>query len=317
MGIMQKKQQDTLPARRRENALTKEGRASQSSLDERYAFRRNRTLTGSLSPHVSSVNEHHSELKSSRIHAHDLRRHRHKLSTLLAITLFAILLLGYLVYESTAMVTVTAHSLESNESAPYTDSIQQYFAGRPMERFRFALNASMLTEYLQENGHPEIDKIDPAPKFGGFGTTNVQLVFRRPAVVWNTGGSRVYVDDQGNAFTKNHFEEPQITVIDRTGIQAENDRVLVSNRFLTFIGRVIGLMRQHGFEVTEVALPADTTRQIEVKVARIGFPIKYSIDRPAGEQSEDAARALNYIVNRGISVAEYVDVRVSGKAYYK
>jgi hypothetical protein len=41
-----------------------------------------------------------------------------------------------------------------------------------------------------------------------------------------------------------------------------------------------------------------------------------SVDRPAGEQAEDAMRAIKYLQSKGMTPA-YIDVRVGGKAYYK
>ena len=41
-----------------------------------------------------------------------------------------------------------------------------------------------------------------------------------------------------------------------------------------------------------------------------------TVDRPAAGQVEDAVRAIRYLTNRGIT-AEYIDVRVSRRAFYK
>lgn len=66
MNILRKKQRE--PARRqRLHSFAHEGRTTSADLEERYMFRRNRTLTGSLSSGVSSVNEHRAELKITRV----------------------------------------------------------------------------------------------------------------------------------------------------------------------------------------------------------------------------------------------------------
>jgi hypothetical protein len=44
--------------------------------------------------------------------------------------------------------------------------------------------------------------------------------------------------------------------------------------------------------------------------------VKFSVDRAVGEQAEDAARAVRYLDGKGMS-PEYLDVRISGKAFYK
>ena len=150
----------------------------------------------------------------------------------------------------------------------------------------------------------------------GLGTSSIHLTMRRPVVSWKTGASQLFVDGQGTAFERNYYTAPLVEVVDQTGIQAVNNQVLASDRFLSFIGLVIGKLDAQGLAVSSVVLPANTTRQLQVSIENVPSPVKFSIDRGAAVQAEDAARAVRYLASRGIS-AEYIDVRVSGKAYYK
>lgn len=315
MNILRKKQQ--LPSRRSDVSGARAGRATENELAERYAFRRNRTLTGSLAPGVVSVNEHHAELKSVRIHTHDLRQHRRRLSGIFLIVALVAVALGYGIFQSIAIPKVVAVATERPIDAQYYEQkIQQYLNGRPLERSRVALNVERLAQYLQVNDAPEVLAVSPDMSFDGLGTSRLQLVMRRPVIAWRTGSSNLYVDDQGVAFARNYHPEPTVKVVDETGIVTKDNKVLASNRFLGFIGRVVGRMKASGLTVTQVALPANTTRQVAVTVEGVNYPIKYSVDRPVGEQTEDAVRAIRYLADKGIG-AEYLDVRVSGKAFYK
>lgn len=313
MGLLNKKQQ--LPARR-SSASGRSARASASDLDERYAFRRNRTLTGSLVSTVQSANEGRSELKSSRVHAHGLKRHRRKLSVLLAGIVVAVLGLATLISQTIAIVHVAAETPRGIDHSLYESKIQDYFSVHPLERFRFSVNAETLTAYLQKNGCPEVANVLSDARFDGIGSTEFTLEFRRPAVSWSTGSSQLYVDESGAAFARNYFPDPSVKVIDQTGIETKDNQVLASSRFLGFVGMVIGKMKQYDLVVTSVILPASTTRQIAVNVDGYGYPIKLSVDRPVGEQVEDASRAMRYLASKG-TTPEYLDVRVSGRAFYK
>ena len=53
-----------------------------------------------------------------------------------------------------------------------------------------------------------------------------------------------------------------------------------------------------------------------VSLDGVGYSIKMTVDRPAAGQVEDAVRAIRYLTNRGVA-AEYIDVRVSRRAFYK
>lgn len=312
MKILRKKQQE---GRRSSRAARGEGRASSADLDERYSFRRNRTLTGSLASHVASANEDTSELRSPRVKTHDLRRQRRRVFLRLIIVIGAGLLLGYGIYQSIAIVRVApTGQIAVTDPSRYEAKIQEYLGRHFFERSRVTVDLGRLTAYVQDNGCPEVASISN-PKVSGLGATTFEVTFRKPVVSWKTGSNQLFVDSEGNAFERNLYSAPAVEVVDQTGIPATN-RVLASNRFLGFIGRVIGQMEVQGYKVTQVVLPADTTRQILISLEGVAYPVKLSTDRPAGEQAEDAARAIRHLSNNGTS-AEYIDVRVSGKAYYK
>lgn len=139
MKLMRKKQQK--PARRSLH-VSGEGRAAPEDLAQRYAFRRNRTLTGSLSSDVVSATEQRAELRSARMQAHDLRKHRRKLSSILFIVLLIVAGLGYLIFESIALPNVEIKGLAGVETSTYEQKIQQYlgtrfFAAQPSDaRYR-------------------------------------------------------------------------------------------------------------------------------------------------------------------------------------
>ena len=315
MRFLSKKQQKALPARRRAGA-NERARPTDAELASRYAFRRNRTITGSLVSEVRSANEQSSQLKSPRVQAHDLRKHRRRVWLALTGALVcAGLLLGALL-EFIATPKVTAANLSAENARQYESGIQAYLNKYPGERLRFSLNVPRLTTYLQTNGYPEILAVSDTVRSLGVGSKSFALTMRTPAVVWKTGGSELFVDDQGVAFTRNYHATPAVEILDQSGIPTEGNRVLTSNRFLAFVGKVVGAMSKSGYKVTQVILPVNTTRQVEVRLEGIDYPVKMSVDRPAGEEAEDASRAIAYMSKNGLN-PEYIDVRVSGRAYYK
>lgn len=316
MGFMSKKQQPVARRRMVADEQAKE-RATPAELSERYNFRRNRTLTGSLSSEVSSVNEHRAELKSPRVHAHHLRKHRRHAFGALVGTLAACAGLWFLITQAITSTTVTAPGADYGFNATYyQQKIHDYLAVHPFEHFRFALNTSALTNYLWSHGVPEVESVVSVKPSQVLGTATVTMRMRQPAVVWQSSGVKTYVDNKGNSFAHNYYAEPTVQVVDQTGIQAQGDQVLASNHLLSFIGQVVGRMKDSGYTVEQIILPANTTRQVQVVVQQATFPIKFSIDRPVGEQAEDASRVITYVRSKGIT-PEYVDVRVSGRAFYK
>ncbi|HEU5121946.1 MAG TPA: hypothetical protein VFT59_03800, partial [Candidatus Saccharimonadales bacterium] len=114
-GLFSKKS-SSLPARRQAN--TREDRRSEQAtpddLDQRYNFRRNRTLTGSSSSQVASVNEGNAQLKSPRVQAHELMKRRRRLGGLFGIALLSGLGIYLLLLQFTATAVVNTTGITAS-----------------------------------------------------------------------------------------------------------------------------------------------------------------------------------------------------------
>lgn len=313
MNLFNKKKLTVQPARRRTNDTVRP-HADAQEMAQRYNFRRNRTLTGSLVSDIASPNERKAQLKSTRVQSHDLRHRRRRLFLLLVGTIIAASALFFLVDQSVAIPKVE-RTFEGNQSI-YEEKIGQYLSEHPAQRFRFSLKTVQLTAYLQDNGFPEVAAVSPDMKRSGFGETTFTLVMRRAAVVWTVGNQRLFVDTEGHAFRRAYDSQSLVEVVDQSGIEARNNQVLASDSFLGFIGKVVGASQNNHLTVEKIILPAGTTRQVQVVFEGVSYPFKLSVDRSAGEQAEDASRAIQFFQKKGIE-PEYVDVRITNKAYYK
>lgn len=313
MSLLSKKQPD-VPRRRQDGASNTPERATESSLDQRYAFRRNRTITGSASPHVASTNETNAQLKSSRVQAHELARQRRHIGGTLALVLLGVIVLSGLVSQFTAQVIARTSDITQTLDSVYENAIDDYLSRQPIERLRFMVREDALNEYVQTVA-PEVSSVR-VDGFAGFGKSVYVIEMRRPIAGWSIRGTQHYVDASGTSFARNHYSKPQVQIIDNSGIQVEVGQAVASNQFLGFVGRVVGLATAQRHTVTQVIIPQGTTRQIELRTKDVGYPIKLSVDRPAGEQIEDMSKAIVWLRERGIT-PQYLDVRVSGRAYYR
>lgn len=313
MSLFAKK--NTPSPRRRQPQAPKTPRVSSDSLDQRYSFRRNRTLTGSLSAGVTSAGpSDKAQLKSSRVQAHDLARHRRNIGVILLGVVLASVILYLLVSQLTAKVAVRTATPMSIDAQRYQQSIDTYLQARPIERMRFMLNQDRLNAYVQ-TVNPEVASVtvDGMSEIGG---TAFMLTFRQPIAGWSIAGSNQYVDTSGTSFTRNYFDAPKVQIVDKSGIQIAAGQAVASDQFLGFVGRMVGAVGAQGYVVKKVTIPRSTTRQVEVRLAGVSYPIKVSVDRPTGEQSEDMVRSIRWMKKNGISPKQ-LDVRVSGRAFYR
>ena len=291
-------------------------RATREELDARYTFRRSHTITGSASSEVTTLSERAAQLKSPRVQAHDLSHYRRRLGIILSVVLMGCVLLAVVVSQFTATPNVIINNDRSvAPQSNYARTIQQYLNGSPIERIRFMLDERRLATYMQLQ-HPEVESISLN---GGtaLGESDFTIAMRSPVVGW-VNGMQQYVDRSGAAFTVSYNPTPPgVQIVDQSGIRLQNNQTLASDRFLSFVGKVIGLSHSHQqLTVTEVVIPSGMTRAIEVKLDGVSYPIKLSTDRPVGEQVEDMARAVAWMRQRGITPS-YIDVRVSRDAFYR
>lgn len=315
MQLRKKKKSSNVPQRRRE-ASSQQQRATDSELADRYAFRRNRTLTGSSSSHIVSSSEGTAQLKSPRVHAHHLALKRRQISMLLGLILLISFGLYVLISQFTANTVVSIKNVpqRSDVQALYDPVIQEYYGQHPIERLRFLTNEQTFLDFIQSKA-PEVDSvaIESSSKFA---TSQFIITPRQPITGWTINGTQQYVDSNGTAFSRNYYAAPQVQIVDNSGVPVTAGQAVASNRFLSFVGRLVGFSQQRGYTVEQVIIPVGTTRQIDLRIKGISYPVKCSIDRSAGEQAEDLDRSIKNLQQRGITPS-FIDVRVSSKAFYQ
>lgn len=306
-----KKKKDNLPERRRRAPEEKQADTPLRS----NAFKRGRTLTGSISSQVQSLSEPNADLKSPRVKAHILTRKRRRvgyafLATLVFSGCFYIIIAQFTAHADARL----ADDLSIRLDKQYSEAIDSYMISHPLSRIRFLIDKDGMLSEIQESV-PEVESIS-AVSSAGFGRSMFLLTMRRPIASWEVDGNQLYVDASGVSFGRNHFDDPGISIEDRSGLEATPGKTVTSNRFIGYIGQVIGLAHDQGYEVTSVTLPPGTTRQIEVRLEGVPYFIKLSSDRPVGEGVEDMVRTVNWMESRGVT-AEYIDVRIEGRAFYR
>lgn len=256
-------------------------------------------------------------MESPRTKAHHLAMQRRKIGVVLLIVVLIATIIFGLLMQFTARVTigVSDSSISSViDKTRYESVINDYLSSNPLERLRFALNQSRLSDYLIQK-LPEVDSL-ASVQLGKIGETNFILTMRRPVAGWTIGNKQYYVDAKGIAFEHNYYLNPGVEIVDQSGVGIQDGLAIASNRFLGFVGKVVAQSKTSGYTVVQAIIPQDTTRQLEVKLQNVVPLVKLSVDRPVGEQVEDMSRALQYLASHGMNPS-YVDVRVSGKAFYK
>lgn len=271
-------------------------------------------MTGSLSSSVRSASENHATLRSDRLKHHDLRLTRRKIAWLLMGCLVAVGLLYGLLVQFIWSVDLSASSFDANQKQSYQSSIEKYLGSHPGERFFMTLNTNNLVTYVQES-HPEVKTITLSSN-GIFKPVVTDITLRQAIAAWTLQGKTYYIDDHGTAFTWTPPTKPTLVVEDKTGINPEDVGAVASERMLYYIGRLVALVQAKSYVVTKVELPVGTSRQVDLYIEGRGYAIKTHLDRDPAGQAADVVSAVSFFDSRGLR-PQYVDVRVSSKAFYK
>ena len=292
------------PRRRQVVVDTDTARSSSGAL-----FRRNQTLSGYRRDDQPEA--------SSRQKAHHLASQRRRLGGIFVLVIGVALFLGFLLWQLVAQVQVTTSTKQlasSFDTAPYDEAIQSYLGLNPAQRLRFALDQTTLSAYVTAT-LPEVEAVKLAST-PGIAEADFAITFRTPVAGWQINSQQYYVDANGVVFEKNYYQSPTVQIVDESGVSPEQGTTVVGTRLLGFLGKVVAQAGERGYTVTKAVLPQNTTRELDVTLEGAPTRVKLAIDRGAGEQVEDMARALQYLKSRGMA-PQYIDVRVSGRAAYQ
>ncbi|MCB9819748.1 hypothetical protein H6796_00360 [Candidatus Nomurabacteria bacterium] len=301
-----KKVNDELPRRR----LVQDGGKSESRV-----FRVNKTITGSSSRRIASSNEFGAQLQSPRAKTHSLHNARRRLWITLAVVVFGAMATTLLLHQLTVKYYIHGSGVDipAQRVGLYKDALDDYFKHRPLERLNGIFNSLDARKFISQK-HPEVQGISVVAT-GIDGSSDVTVKLRKPVAVWQVGGKNKYVDSQGMVFEYNAYSSPGLTIKDSNNLNRTSG-IVASNSFLEFVGRISGATETHGLTIKSAEIPRMKTRQLAVVFNEFNYPVKLSIERPAGEQAEDIVRIVRHMKKRGIN-PEYLDVRIKGRAYYK
>lgn len=252
--------------------------------------------------------------KSERQEVWDLKRKRRKLAIYLASVALAAIVVLFVLSQFIAEVTVKSNAPGSLNSQKYTRVLESYLKDRPFERLRILLDTDSLQGYFLERA-PEVKTVTVS-RGDSLTKADLQLTFRKPLVQWSSGGTIYYVDEDGITFEDSYLAKPNLIVSDQSGLPAYAGQEIINRRFLSFLGQTVSRFSENNLAVTEVILPPDTIRQVEVALEGRPYRVKMTIDREATAQVAQTVHAISALDARGLN-PEYIDVRVDQSVFYK
>lgn len=106
--------------------------------------------------------------------------------------------------------------------------------------------------------------------------------------------------------------KPTIEVIDENTADSG-----ITSRMNEYIGQAEADFRDLGYQPIKAVLPNGSIREVDFYLDGYSGYIKTVVDRGAAVSVEDVDRMIRYLTSQGIMEFKYIDVRVSGKAFWQ
>ena len=240
-----------------------------------------------------------------------------------------ILAIGLLVYQlqlsSDAKVVVLSASSETpflQETSVYQQAARKLFDDSAANRNKLTVDSTAVAAKL-EAAYPELQEVSASlPLFGDRPVVYIRPA--APALVLAANNGTFIIDENGRALAavsaENNPERLQIpTVTDQSSLAVRlGDQVLPST-VTGFISTIVGQLKAKQLEVQSMTLPA-AAGELDVYISGQPYYVKFSIQQ-AG-QKEGLRQIGTYLAvkkqfdGNGFKPAQYIDVRLGGRAYY-
>ncbi|MGB4759165.1 MAG: hypothetical protein WBP26_03840 [Candidatus Saccharimonadales bacterium] len=145
---------------------------------------------------------------------------------------------------------------------------------------------------------------------------------REPLAVLQTSQGGTFVIDSGGIAVR-EGQAPSgmdlLTVVDQTRSEAAVGKRVLPATTMRFINKLAYQLAQKHIATESFILPAQAAHEIDVRVVGAAHYIKFSAANEASfnEQIGSFLAMQEYMMGKGITPKEYVDVRLPGRAYYK
>ena len=146
---------------------------------------------------------------------------------------------------------------------------------------------------------------------------DIMIDERTPSLLWRSGEATYLLDLDGTVMSPINPSSSKLpTVTDSTNLPVKAGQRVVSTRFVSFcVGLVEHLSQTTGISVTGLAV-ADTTTEITASTNK-GYVVKFDTTRSVEDSLAELQRVLVQLATLKKSPAEYIDLRIENKAYYK
>lgn len=147
------------------------------------------------------------------------------------------------------------------------------------------------------------------------GSLKLVVTLKQPGLGWMTGDQTYLLDRDGSAIGILPPGSTLPVVVDGSNLPVKPGQHVTSSRFVGFMTELAPALSGLGLAPSRYEVK-ETTLDLYVMTNR-NYRLIFDTSRPAGEQVADLQALLGFLAKQGKAPAEYMDLRITGKAYYK
>ena len=141
---------------------------------------------------------------------------------------------------------------------------------------------------------------------------------QKSAIIWKTGKQSYVISVSGRAIGETNDKKTSgsmPTVVDGSNIPVDIGSKVVARDFIDFVMKLDGYFKTNKIAIEQYSV-AETTSELNVKING-GYTIRFNTSDSADSQLRSLTATLDLLKSQNKAPLEYLDLRVTGRAFYK
>lgn len=228
----------------------------------------------------------------------------------LLIILGLILLAGWGIGQLFALRVITVNS--SARKAEIESEARKLTSGSWTQGNLITFNKDEFVSKLQQ-ADPLLREVSVKRKW--FHGVIVTATLKQPSLGWSTGNQIYVLDKDGTVIGVAAGSVSFPVVYDGSNLPVAVGQRVASVHFVDFVSSIVPALAASGITVTRLDIK-DTTFDLAAQTNK-GYRLLFDTSRGAAEEVADLNAVQRLLVTQKRTPAEYIDLRIAGKAYYK